>query len=61
MYMAVVPKPVRKHIKDIDHLTPYEQRVREKQLATNERVEKIMKKYKNSGKIVYDEDGNRIK
>lgn len=61
MYFAVVPKPVRKHIKDIHHLTPYEQGVREKQLGTNERLEKVLKKYKNSGKPVYDEDGNRIK
>lgn len=60
MYFAVVPKPVRKHIKDIHNLTPYEQGVREKQLATNERLEKVLKKYKNSGKAIYDKDGNRI-
>ena len=60
MYFAVAPKPVRKHIKDIHSLTPYEQGVREKQLATNERLEKLLKKYKNSGKPVYDKDGNRI-
>ncbi len=60
IYFAVVPKPVRKHIKDIDNLTPYEQRVREQQLATNERLEKLLKKYKNSGRYEYDEDGNRI-
>ena len=60
MYFAVTPKPVRKHIKDIHQLTPYEQGVREKQLATNERLEKLLKKYKNSGKAVYDKDGNRI-
>lgn len=52
IYFAVVPKPVRKHIKDIDKLTPYEQKVREAELNRNERLEKMMKKYKNSGKIV---------
>ncbi len=60
MYFAVVPKPVRKHIKDIHSLTPYEQGVREKQLGTNERMEKLLGKYKNSGKYLYDKDGNRI-
>ncbi|MEY8298512.1 MAG: HutD family protein [Emergencia timonensis] len=60
LYLAVVPKPVRKHIKDINNLTPYEQRVLEKQLATNERLEKLLKKYKNSGRYQYDEDGNSV-
>lgn len=46
MYMLVVPKPVGKHIKDVDKLTPYEQQVYEREMNTNERVEKLMKKYK---------------
>lgn len=50
IYMAFMPKPIRKHIKDIDKLTPYEQRVREKELGQNEQVDRIMKKYKNSGR-----------
>ena len=50
LYFAVLPKPVRKHIKDIDKLTPYEQKVREAELSRNERAEKILKKYKNSGR-----------
>ncbi len=50
LYFAVVPKPVRKHIKDIDKLTPYEQKVRTAELNRNERAEKILKKYKNSGR-----------
>lgn len=60
LYFAVVPKPVRKHIKDIDSLTPYEQKVLEKQRATNERLDRLLKKYKNSGRYQYDEDGNRV-
>ena len=50
IYFAVMPKPVRKHIKDIDKLTPYEQKVREAERGRNERAEKILKKYKNSGR-----------
>jgi len=61
IYFAAVPKPVRKHIKDIDHLTPYEAAVREKELNTNEQLEKLLKKYKKSGRqIHYDENGNGI-
>lgn len=50
IYMAFVPKPVRKHIKDVNNLTPYEQRVRDEELGRNEHLEKVMKKYKNSGR-----------
>jgi len=52
MYMAVVPKPVRKHIKDVASLTPYEQKVRAEQLGTVEQVEKVLRKYKNSGRNI---------
>lgn len=51
IYLAVVPKPTRKHIKDISQLTPYEQAVREKELGTNVRLEKLMKKYEKSGRM----------
>lgn len=50
IYMPFMPKPVRKHIKDVNNLTPYEQRVREEELGRNEHLEKVMKKYKNSGR-----------
>lgn len=60
MYFVVVPKPVAKHIKNICDLTPYEQKVFERELATNERLERLLKKYKCSGRAVYDEDGNRL-
>ena len=58
LYLLVVPKPVRKHIKDVANLTPYEQKVREKELATNDRMEKLMRKYKTTGRQRYDKDGN---
>lgn len=61
MYFAVVPKPVRAHIKNVDELTGYEAAVREKELNTNERLDKLMKKYKRAGQVIrYDEDGNGI-
>ncbi len=50
IYMIVVPKPVRKHIKDVDKLTPYEKRVRAEELGYNEALEKVIRKYKNSGR-----------
>lgn len=50
IYMPFMPKPVRKHIKDVNSLTPYEQRVRDEELGRNEHLEKVMKKYKNSGR-----------
>lgn len=50
IYFAAMPKPVKKHIKHVDELTAYEQKVRERELNTNERVDRILKKYKNSGR-----------
>lgn len=47
IYLFALPKPVAKHIKKITELTPYEADLYEKQQNTNERVEKILKKYKN--------------
>lgn len=60
IYLPFMPKPVHKHIKDLDKLTPYEQRVYEENLGRNERLEKVMKKYEKSGRTMYDKDGNRI-
>ena len=60
IFLASVPKPVAAHIKDIDKLTPYEQKVRERQLGINERTERILKRYKFTGTMKYDEEGNRI-
>lgn len=57
IYFVATPKPVRKHIKDINNLTPYEQGLYERELNSNERVEKILKKYKSTGRYKYDEKG----
>lgn len=50
IYYFFVPKPVRKHIKKVEDLTPYERRVRMERMDRNERLEKVMKRYKNSGR-----------
>ncbi len=50
IYLPFMPKPVRKHIKDVNKLTPYEQKVREEELKSNPQLEKLLKKYKNSGR-----------
>ena len=60
IYLPFMPKPVHKHIKDLDKLTPYEQKVYEENLGRNERMEKVMKKYEKSGKVRYDKNGERI-
>ncbi len=46
VYMLVLPKPIAKHIKRIDGLTPYERRLYEEDCGRNERLESIMDKYK---------------
>lgn len=56
IYLAIVPKPVRRHMKPVDELTPYEQKVRSGQINKNERVENIMKKYKTSGRTGREEE-----
>ncbi|MGN0718278.1 MAG: HutD family protein [Anaerovoracaceae bacterium] len=50
IYLPFMPKPVRKHIKDVNKLTPYEQKIREEELKSNPQLEKLLKKYKNSGR-----------
>ena len=50
IYFIFLPKPVRKHIKDVNHLTPYEQKLYDAEQAFNPEVEKMLKKYKNSGR-----------
>lgn len=60
IYLFTMPKPVKEHIKDIHNLTPYEQKVLEEELCSNERLDKILKKYKSTGRYEYDENGNRI-
>lgn len=46
VYLIFLPKPVRPHMKEISKLTPYEAKLREEELSTNKRVDKLLKKYK---------------
>ena len=50
IYFLFMPKPVRRHMKDVNNLTPYEQKLYDEEVASNPQVEKMLKKYKNSGK-----------
>ena len=51
IYLLAMPKPIRKHIKDINNLTGYEKKRYEEQSGLSDRTERILKKYKNSGKF----------
>ncbi len=42
LYLIAAPKPVRKHIKKISELTPYEEKVRQSQIESNPRIQRIL-------------------
>lgn len=50
IYLCFMPKPVRRHMKDVNNLTPYEQKLYDEEKVSNPMVDKMLKKYKNSGK-----------
>ncbi len=56
IYMIVLPKPIKAHIKDVENLTEYELKLYEKELAENGMSDKILRKYKHSGRDTWDED-----
>lgn len=56
LYMSVAPKPIWKHIKNIDRLSPKEIEIEIERNGSNERLEKLLKKYKNVGIYEYDEE-----
>lgn len=51
LYMLVLPKPIAKHMKKIGELTPYEQKLFDSEANSNPRLEKLLKKYKLSGRV----------
>jgi environmental stress-induced protein Ves len=55
LFLFVLPRPIRKHMKLVKDLTPYEKRLYEKEKSTNLRLEKLLKKYAISGRNVGDE------
>lgn len=56
LYMLLLPKPIKAHIKKTDSLTEYERKLYEQELFANPLTDKIFKKYKYSGKKKWDED-----
>ncbi len=50
IYYLILPKPIRTHVKSVKDLTPEEEAIRIKRENTNERIEKLMKKYEKSGR-----------
>lgn len=50
VYYLALPKPIASHISDIEELTPEELKIIMDQRGKNERLEKLLKKYKNSGR-----------
>lgn len=48
IYMLVLPKPIKAHIKRVDSLTEYEQKLYERDKDDNPELDKIFRKYKHS-------------
>ncbi len=55
LFLFTLPRPIRKHMKAVDELTPYEKILREQEKTSNQRLEKLLKKYAISGRNVGDE------
>ncbi|MBK5247466.1 MAG: hypothetical protein JJE49_09410, partial [Peptostreptococcaceae bacterium] len=53
MYLMVLPKPIRAHIKKVEDLSELEKRIYEEDKNGNKRAEKILKKYKITGRNKY--------
>ena len=52
IYYLVLPKPIKSHIHEIDKMTDEEKEALDAARNRNERLERIMKKYSNSGRNV---------
>lgn len=50
IYYFALPKPIASHIKDLDKMTEKDLRIMAQRGATDERLEKLLAKYKNTGK-----------
>ncbi len=55
LFLLVLPKPIRKHMKCIDALSPAERRIYEAEKDKNPRIEKVLKRYRITGRNCGDE------
>lgn len=55
IYFMVLPKPIRAHIKKIEDLSEFEKKIYEEEKSCNKRAEKILKKYKITGRNKYSD------
>lgn len=53
IYLLMLPKPIREHIRPIAELTEEEQKAYEQELTENKRVDRILKKYEITGRNKY--------
>lgn len=60
IYMIVLPKPIKAHIKKVDSLTEYEMQLYLKEQGENEMTDKLLKKYKYSRGEGWDVDEESI-
>lgn len=61
VYMAVLPKPIKAHIKKVDELTEYEMELYLSKLGSNEKVEKLLKKYRSADDENYESYRDKLK
>ena len=60
IYMMVLPKPIKAHIKKVDTLTEYEMQLYLNEQGGNEMTDKLLRKYKKSTGEGWDVDGESI-
>ena len=60
IYMIVLPKPIKAHIKKVDSLTEYEMQIYLREQGENEMTDKLLKKYKYSKGEGWDVDEESI-
>ena len=58
-YLIFLPRPVKTHMKEIKSLSDYDKKIYEEELKINPQAEKVLKKYKISGRNYGDEHKNR--
>lgn len=60
IYMIVLPKPIKAHIKKVDTLTEYEMQLYLNEQGENEMTDKLLRKYKHSSGEGWNVEGESI-